>query len=179
MSKEPTHPTGAREALEPAEILANLYAEFHCRQQGKVYCVTLGESQMEEIRLSLEKSVEDEDRRAQAGAQTGAPVENCGFCCEQDDVGEDGKCRCGCHEDPQRTALLVCIAALKKVRLKIANWEKEYDEALKMAISALTTQGTGGMPQAHQTDHKFEPDGDNVSDCGICGWEGRNAEGQE
>lgn len=29
----------------------------------------------------------------------------------------------------------------------------------------------------HPTDHKFVPDADNVSDCGICGWEEPNAEG--
>lgn len=134
-----THPTGAREALE---MCINLLPACECQEDpdGSVkFCESCYVSDKAHAALR-------EINEAQ-GAQTGAPGENCGFCCEQDDVGENGKCRCGCHEDPRRTALLVCVAALKKVRLKIANWEKEYDEALKMAISALAAQGAGGMPQ--------------------------------
>lgn len=66
----------------------------------------------------------------------------------------------------------------------VMKWYSEYDEEWEPIFDGREWSGPIPEPveaikegSGHPTDHKFVPDADNVSDCGICGWEEPNAEG--
>lgn len=68
---------------------------------------------------------------------------SCGFCCDQKDVGEDGVCRCSCHSSAgdgdlrYRASLSLCVAALKRIRLRVAVWEEQDSKALEDGMRML------------------------------------------